>query len=65
MLWRREGTEKIEEKESILSGMVAAGFVTFCYRQRKPSFLMFRFEWELLRMLTKKALVCTLEIQLN
>lgn len=38
MLWRREGTEKIEEKESILSGMVATGFVTNILLQTEETF---------------------------
>lgn len=37
MLRRREGTEKIEEKGSILSGMVDS-LPIFSYRQRKSSF---------------------------
>lgn len=37
MLRRREGTEKIEEKGSILSEMVDS-LPTFSYRQRKSSF---------------------------
>lgn len=61
MLRRRE--EKIEEKESILSGIVAAGFVTNVLLQTQETFLFnVIFEYGNFYEMLSETTACTLEI---
>lgn len=61
MLRRRE--EKIEEKESILSGIVAAGFVTNVLLQTQETFFFnVIFEYGNFYEMLSETTACTLEI---